>query len=102
MKKKTRNILIVVGAVCLIFAGIAGYGAYSVYSFFTEFGAEREIPEEIKDARILSGDGLLTKSEIFKLEKDGLLKTIGKASQIKDEKERKRVSESQTAKPIFF
>lgn len=101
MKKTTRNIFIAFGIVCLIFTGIIGYGIYRVYTFFNQIGFSKEVPEELKETRVLTGEGFLTKKEIFKLEKQGLLKTIGKSSQIKDEKEREKYAKSESAKTIY-
>lgn len=101
MRFKTRNILLIFGFFGLIVIGVLAYGIYSAYSFMTQFGMSREIPEEIKDARVLKGQEILERKEFYKLTKDGILKTIGDGSKIRDEKERERVVKSQTAKGIY-
>lgn len=103
MKKRTRNILIIVGIVCLMIFGIVGYGIYSVYSFMSRIGVmeEVEIPSELKESRIVSGDGFLSKTEMFSLSKDEFFETVSKGSQIKSEKERQKYISSQSARKVY-
>ncbi|MGI8495068.1 MAG: hypothetical protein ACR2L1_07125 [Pyrinomonadaceae bacterium] len=101
MIKRTRNILIIVAVVLLIFTGLIGLGAYSLYSFFSRISSSREIPAEIKDARILKGADFLSRREFYKINRESLLDTIGKSAQVKDEKERQKIVNSQTAKGIY-
>lgn len=101
MKTKTRNILIIIGVILLIFAGTAGYAGYKIYSFFSGIGISREIPDELKEAKVLKGADFLTKTEFFKLKQEGFLTTTGKGSQIEDEKERQKFINSQSAKTIY-
>ena len=101
MKTKTRNILLVLGAVAFIFLGIIGYGAYSLYSFFSQFSMSREIPDEIKEPRVLVGSEVLSKTVFFELSKQGLIKTVSDGTKIKDEKERQKVVQSEIAKGIY-
>ncbi len=95
MKKRTRNILIAIGLVLLVGLGIVVYAAFSIYSFVTGV-FNPEIPDEIKQARVLKGEGFLIKSEFFKLESQSFLKTIGESSKAKDEKQRQRIVQSKT------
>ncbi|PYS98162.1 MAG: hypothetical protein DMF63_17235 [Acidobacteria bacterium] len=101
MTKGTRNLLIIGGILISITIGLAGLGIYKVYSFFTTMGLNREVPAELKDARITTGAGFLTRTEFFKLDKPGLLKTIGESSKHADEKERQKVLSAQTARSIY-
>ena len=101
MKRKTRNILLILGALVIIFAGIVGYGAYSLYSFFSQFSMSREIPDEIKEARVVAGAEFLTKTVFFEQSKQGILKTISDGTKVKDEKERQRMVQSEVAKGIY-
>lgn len=101
MKKRTRNILIAGGVLTAIFAGILLYGAYSLYSFFSQITTAREIPDDLKEARITKGAGFLTKTEFFSVEQKGLLKTISDSSTIKDEKERQKTVSSSVGKGLF-
>jgi hypothetical protein len=103
MKPRTRNILIIVGIVVLIVFGFVGYGIYSLYSFFSQVRefTNREIPAELKETGVLKGADFLTKSEFFKLKETGFTETIGKGAAAKDEKERQKIINSNTAKGIF-
>ena len=66
MIKKTRNILIVIGFLLLIFTGIIGYGVYRAYNFFIDIASliNRPILPEIKEPRILKGKDFLDKKEV--------------------------------------
>lgn len=103
MKKSTRNILIVLSVIVVIFTAFIGYGIYSVYNFFNRFGtvSEKEIPNELKEARILTGNGFVNKTEFFKLNSEQFLKTVGKSSTIEDEKKRSEYVNSQTSRQFF-
>lgn len=101
MKPKSRNILLILGAIAFIFVGTIGYGLYSVYSFFSQFSTTREIPDEIKDAKTLVGSEFLTKTVFFHQSRDGLVKTIGDGTKVKDEKERQKMVQSEVAKGIY-
>ena len=105
MKKRTRNILIIIGVVLLIFAGIIVYGVYKIYSgldsVFNRVENMAEIPDEIKEARVLKGSDFLVKSEFFKLNQEGFLTIVGKGSQVKDEKEREKLTQSLIARKIY-
>jgi len=101
MTTKVRNFLIVGGVLATIVIGLIGVGLYKVYSFFSMIGLNREIPAELKDARVTKGGEFLTRSDFFKLDTPGLLKTIGDGSKIPDEKEREKVVKSQTARGIY-
>ena len=101
MKTKTRNILLIAGVIVTIFAGLLAYAGYRTYSFFSAVTAEKEIPGQIKEPGVLKGAGFLTKSEIFKLPKEGFLTTLGKGTQANDEKERQKIIQSNTARSIY-
>ena len=97
MKKRTRNILIILAVILLSILGVVGYGIYSIYSLF----AGREVPDEIKVARVLKGEGIFVKSEFFKLKKSSFLETAKEGQKIKDEKEREKLIDSEVAKGIY-
>jgi hypothetical protein len=59
------------------------------------------MPEEIKEARVLKGEGLFTKSEFFKLTKGTFLEIANEGRKIKDEKEREKLVDSEVAKGIY-
>lgn len=103
MQKRTRNILIVVGIVLVIFAGILGFGIYSLYSFFSRINesAKVEIPAELQEAKIFKGAEFLTKAEFFKLTSLDYTEQIKKAWKISDEKERQKFISRETAKGIY-
>ena len=103
MKSKTRNILIIVGFILLIFTSLIGYGFYSVYSFFSSFGGftETPIPAELQQARILKGGDFLEKTEFFKITETSKWETIKKAATEEDEKEKQKQISSDVAKGIY-
>lgn len=103
MKKSTRNILIVICVIGVIFTALIGYGIYSVYSFFNKFGdvAAREIPNELKETKILTGKDFVKKTDFFKLDGEKMAKTIGKSSTISDKKKRSEYINSQTARKFY-
>lgn len=101
MTSKARNILIVAGIAIAATLGIIGYAAYSLYSFFDGMADFRKVPDELKDPRVLKGEGFLRKSEMFKLTNDGILGAISKGMSKSDERERQKVVSAETAKSIF-
>lgn len=103
MKSATRNILIIVGLVLVGFVGIISYGVYRAYTFFNSISesVNKEVPPELQEAKILKDEGFLQKSEFFKLKKLSFAETVAKGSQAKDEKERVRLTRSETAKGIY-
>lgn len=103
MKTKTRNILIVISLVLLIFVGIIGYGVYKIFNFLNTPIVSRnvEVPAVLQDAKVLKGEDFLQKTEIFKLKQQTFAEVIAKGSQIKDEKDRERITRSETAKGIY-
>lgn len=101
MTSKTKNILIILSVLVVIGLGVVGYGAYKIYSLFTHFGSNREVPPELQQARITVGEGFLTRTEFFKLEEGGVLKAIGEGSRIPDEKEREKKVNANVARGIY-
>lgn len=101
MKKKTKIILTIVSFILLLFAGVGGYSVYKAYSFFSQIGKSREMPDEIKEARILKGAEILSKKEMFKMDEQGLLKTIGDGAKEPDKKQRQKIILSRTARRIY-
>ena len=101
MKRKTRNILLILVCVALFFCSLAGYGIYSVYKFLKPAFVSKEIPKEIAEPRVTTGQGWLTRTEFFKLDRQSYLDTFREAGGIEDEKERQRTVNSQTAKGLF-
>jgi hypothetical protein len=101
MKERTRNILIVVAILVTIVASIVVYGMYRVYTFFTNLGLNREVPAEIKEARITTGADFLERTEFFKLDSPGFMKAVTEGSAIEDEKERERVLKASIAKSFY-
>ena len=101
MKKRSRNILIVLSSVILVLGGLSALGVYRIYKYVTRFSTPRELPAEIKEARVLKGADFLTKKEFFKLTREGMLKTIGKSTGIENEEGRAKYTQSQIAKDIY-
>lgn len=101
MTSKARNILIVAGIAIAATLGVIGYAAYSLYSFFDGMVARQKVPDEIKDPKILKGEGFLKKNEMFKLTNDGILGAISKGMSKSDERERQKVVSADTARSIF-
>src|SRR5262245_52653263 len=100
MKVKNRTIFIGVAIAICITLIFLGYGFFKIYTFMSAF-QPKEIPAEIQQPRVLVGDTVFTKSEIFKLGQVSLVQTISEGSQIRDEKERQRAIQSDTARGIF-
>lgn len=101
MKKGTRNILIGTGIVAVLIAGVLVYGVYSIFTSIGRYMIPRDIPAELKDARVTIGEGQLTRSEFFKISKSSIVKIISDGSSIKDEKERQKMLQSQSAIGIY-
>jgi uncharacterized protein YkuJ len=101
MKKRSRNILIVLLSIFIVLGGFAGYGVYRLYKIFNYVAREPEIPAEIKEPRVLTGGDFLTKKELFKLDRSGTLETIGKSAGIKDKEEREKFVRQRTARNIY-
>jgi hypothetical protein len=81
MTPKARNILIVLGILAAAGIAIVGYSGYQIYSTFANFSLEPEIPDELKEARVTVGNGLLTRTEFFKREKKSLPSTISEIAE---------------------
>jgi len=71
MNKTTRNVLIIISSIALLFIGAVGYGVYKAYSFFILGGV---LPDEIKTARILKGSAFLSKKELFTMHEQTIWK----------------------------
>lgn len=98
---KSKKLLIIGISVGVVLIGITFYGIWSIYSFFSQFGSPREVPDAIKQTRVLKGEGFLAKSEIFKLTKESFFETIGDASGAETEEEREKITQSKIAKGIY-
>lgn len=101
MTKKSRNILIVLGALVLVFVSILGYGAYTVYKTLSYFSLSREVPPELKEPRITVGSEAFSKDQIFSHTSENFLKVISDASKVRDEKDRQKIIQSQIARSIY-
>jgi hypothetical protein len=97
MKTKTRNILIAVAVLISIVIGFAGYGGYKLYSFLKPAFTTRTIPPDIEQPRVVSGDRLLHKSEVFKLGEFSIINSLRKSMATDDERERQRAVMAETA-----
>lgn len=101
MTPKARNLLIVFGIIAVAGIAIVGYGGYQIYSIFANFGFEREVPEELKEARVRKGNGLLTRTEFFKMERKNLLGTIKESSAQSEDKDRQKISNAHIARAFY-
>lgn len=101
MTKKARNILLVLGALMLVFVGMISYGAYTVYKYASYFSISREVPPELKEPRITLGSEIFSKELIFSHTSESFLKVIGDATKVRDEKDRQKVVQSQVARGIY-
>ena len=63
MKPRTQNLIGCSVLALVIFIGIVGYGAYKIYSFFNEIGLNKEVPAELKEAKVTVGADFLQKTE---------------------------------------
>lgn len=103
LSPKTKT-LIGCGAFALLFlVGIGGYFGWKIYSFYSEisrYSSSREIPDELREPRVLKGAGFLSKTEIFKLSSDGYGATLKKGIAARDEKEKQKIINSDSAKGI--
>jgi hypothetical protein len=90
VKKRTRNILIIVSSVFLVLGGLSAYGVYRIYKYVVRFSTPPELPAEIKEARVLKGGDFLTKKEFFKLNREGLLKTVAKGGDMQRQLAKRR------------
>jgi hypothetical protein len=86
MKTKTRNILIAAAVLISIVVGFAGYGAYKLYSFLKPAFSARTIPPDIEQPRVVRGDRLLHKTEVFKLGEFSFVESFRKGLATDDEK----------------
>jgi hypothetical protein len=101
MTPKARNILIGFGIVAVAGIAIVGYGGYQIYSTFANFGFEREVPEELKEARVAKGNGLFTRTEFFKMERKDLLGTIKESSAQSEDKDQEKISNAHIARSFY-
>lgn len=63
MTSRSRNILIILGVMTAIGIAVVGYGGYKIYSIFTQFGVNRDVPPELQEPRVTTGAGLLRRSD---------------------------------------
>jgi hypothetical protein len=103
LSPKTQNLIGCGVLVLLIFLGIGGYAAWKAYSFFSRFGvvSEKNIPEQLREPRVLKGTDFLAKTEIYKLKKLSFSETVGKGASAKDEKEKQKIINSESAKDVY-
>lgn len=101
MTSRSRNILIILGVMTAIGIAVVGYGGYKIYSIFTQFGVNRDVPPELQEPRVTTGAGLLRRSDFFRLEGGGILKAMGEGSTIGDEKERKKKVNANISRGIY-
>ena len=101
MTPRARNLLIFFGIIAAVGIAVVGYSGYRIYSIFANFGLDIELPEELKEARITRGAGLLRRTEFFKMEKTCLPTTIGESAAGADNKEQDRISKGQIARTVY-
>lgn len=103
MKKQTRSLLAAVGLVLLIVFGLISFGGYKVYSIFTRSGTtgEADLPEAIRQPRVIKGADFLTKKEIYKVKQNGYWTTIVKSFSIPDAKERQKSISAEVSKSYW-
>lgn len=82
------------------FIGFAGWSVYSLLNQ-VEKAAEVVLPEELKEPKILRGEGFLSKTEMFKLPKLTPLQLITKSISISDDKQREQFTRREAAKKFF-
>jgi hypothetical protein len=104
MELKTKKIIGCGAILILITVGLVGFFVYRTYSFFNQLESYKvekaEIPNEIKEARILKGADFLKKTEMFKLTNESTFEIL-KRGATANEKEKERFIQSQTAKKYF-
>lgn len=103
MSRKGKIILAVSLSVVALGTGILGYGAWSIYSFLNSIGelTDADIPAELSEPRVLKGNDILAKREIFKKVALSQGDMILKAANIADEEEREIFTESEVAKRFY-
>jgi hypothetical protein len=100
MRKNTRNILMILSIAGLLVIGGIGFAIYKIYTFVSQFDFVHEMPDEIKEAGILKGANFLHKTEMYKIQEQGLLKTIGDVANTKDQEEAQKIIQKRTASAI--
>src|SRR5688500_16746603 len=100
MKPRTKNILLISGFFIVAVLSLIAYGGYRIYSFVS-VAINREVPEALKEARVTHGNGLLTRTEFFKLGQAGWLKIIRDSSTIEDAKEREKFTNARIARSFY-
>lgn len=100
LSPKTQNLIGCGVITAILLIGVVSYGLWSVYSFFKNINtsAETPLPEELQQARVVTGGDFLVKAEVFKLSDEPYAQTIGKSVLISDEKERAKIVASSTAR----
>lgn len=104
LSTKTKTLIGCGTFALLFFIGIGGYFGWKIYTLFSEvsrYSLRREIPDELREPRVLKGADFLAKTEIFKLSKDSYGTTIKKGATAADEKEKQKIISSSTAKGIY-
>ncbi len=102
--KKSSNkivwiLLLVIGGLLLIFT-LLGVAVYWFYLSFGKYGLTRQMPPEIREARVLSGANVMERNIFFQREGSNFVKVIRKAAKTKDDAERQKVITSQIGQSV--
>lgn len=100
MNPSFRKLLITAVLVILFFGG---FFSWAIYKFSTgvRYFLSREIPEQIKEPRVMTGNGRFARSLFFSKDADSIGETLKKGGNSPDSKSRKRAIDSSAAKVIF-
>lgn len=102
LKTSTKTILGIAGAILILVLGIAGYGAWRIYFMFSEISSytNRQVPPELAEPRVLTGEGFLEKKEILKKTSKSLSEIVLSGAGQSDD-DRERLGSIETAKSIY-
>lgn len=102
LKRSTKIVITVAAVLVLTGVSLVGYGIWRAYSFFSYISSyhDRPLPPELAEPRVLSGDGFLTKKELFKKTTKSLSEITLKGSTMPEE-DRELMTSTESAKSVY-
>lgn len=102
LKRSTKIVLSVAAGFIMICVGVAGYGAWKIFSFYSEVSSyvNKAVPTELSEPRIFVGNGFLSRKEILKKSEKSFSEIILKGA-AQNEEDRDRMISIESAKSVY-
>jgi len=100
MAFRFRHILTIFSVIAVLGIGLLGLFFWLIFSALERADKFVDLPEEIQEARVLSGEGLLSREEFFKLKTQSFLGIIFQSITETDEVKQQQRAQSEMAKKM--